>query len=106
MATYSIHYRLDQEKIASTYDQRYRDLQKAIARVAGDLGTHVDSTSSVWIRTKEDGESIAKTLKLAVDPRHDVVLVKHAEKAIIFGVGETLNPTQFEIETGVLLIQV
>lgn len=106
MTTYSIHYRLDQERIPASYDQRYRDLQAAIKRVAGNLGSHVDATSTVWIRTSEGGESIAKTLKLAVDPRYDVVLVKIADSAMLYAVGDSIDPIQFELETSVVVFKV
>ncbi|PJM72095.1 hypothetical protein [Achromobacter ruhlandii] len=106
MKTYSIHYRLDKEKIGQSYDRRYKQLQDAIARVAGDREPHVDVTSTVWISTDESAESIAKTLKLAVDPRFDVVLVKFADAPMIYAVGDSVNPTEFELHTGILVAKI
>lgn len=106
MVIYSIHYRLDQEHIGASYNQRYAELQAAIESLAGPLGSHVDATSTVWIRSDRSGDEIAKVLKLAVDPRYDVVLVKPAEHLLIFAVGDEINPTQFHLETGIYVDKV
>ncbi|CUJ43509.1 MAG: hypothetical protein J0I68_28715 [Achromobacter sp.] len=106
MTPYSIHYRLGNEKDRESYDQRYRALQEAIDILGRELGLHVDATSTVWMRSSLDGETIAKVLKIRVDPRHDVVLVKPADAPIIFSVGDDIIPFEFEIQTGIKVIPV
>lgn len=92
MATYWMNFRIKDDK---TYSDRYDALMTAIGDIS--TGHWADTTSFIVFASAEKMDSVAETLKNAINPDTDLIVIGMPDFKIARLIGETQDNDIFDL---------